>query len=196
MNRDTVVYCSCTFLLGLVIGSFVVGPHLAKAGGAPPTATAVTAPNAAGAGGAPPNASPNPMDDVRRQIDTLKAAIERDPRNADALVKLGGMYMAAAKYPEAIGYFERALAIREEPNVLIDAGICFKETGQLDKALAAFRRSSVLAPDQWQTLFNEAIVLGEMRRFDEAKAIGAKLKAMRPDDPDVQRLNQALAAAR
>jgi tetratricopeptide (TPR) repeat protein len=182
VNRDTIIYCTCTFLLGLVMGSLLIGPKLAQKEAVAATTSAP----------APAMTSTNPMADVFRQIATLKEAIERDPKNADALTQLGNLYMDAAKYPEAIGYFERALAVREDPNVFIDIGICLKESGQPEKALASFKRAAELAPGQWQPLYNQAIVLGEMRRTDEAKAIATKLKAMRPEDPDIERLHAAL----
>lgn len=132
------------------------------------------------------------MQEVFKQIATLKETIERDPKNAGALVQLGRMYMEAVKYQEAIGYFERAVAVRDDPDVRMDLGICLKEVGQPERALAEFRRARDLSPEQWQPLFNEAVVLGEMRRTDEAKAVASKLQKMRPNDPDVQRLVMAL----
>jgi tetratricopeptide (TPR) repeat protein len=180
MNRDTVVFSTCSFLLGLVIGSLLIGPKLAQSrlsGGQPPSA--VPAPQ-------------NPMEAVRQQITTLNDAIARDPRNFDALAQLGTMYMDAAKFPQAIGYLERALAVREDPNLRTDLGICYKQNGQLDKALAAFRKAFAETPGQWQPIYNEAIVLGEMRRFDEARALLPALYKLRPGDADVQRLEQAL----
>ena len=180
MNRDTVIYSSCTFLLGLVLGSLVIGPRFAKPKDAPAAEAAA------------PAAQQGPMQEVFKQIATLKETIERDPKNVDALVQLGRMYMDAVKYQEAIGYFERAVAVRDDPNARMDLGICLKEIGQPEKALVEFRRARELSPEQWQPMYNEAIVLGEMRRTDEAKAVGAKLQKMRPDDPDVQRLVAAL----
>lgn len=174
MNRDTVVYCTCTFLIGLVIGSLVIGPHLAaKATQSTPAA--------------------NPMGAVREQLAKLQGEVARDPKNAGALIQLGNMYMDAAKYPDAIQYYERALFLRDDPNVRIDLGICYKQSHQLDKALEAFHRAGEQAPSQWQPLYNEAIVLGEMKRFDEARALAAKLKKMRPGDVEVEKLVQALA---
>jgi cytochrome c-type biogenesis protein CcmH/NrfG len=198
VNRDIVIYCTCTFLLGLVIGSLLIGPHLKKFGGAPQPAEAIASPAAEG-GGAPQGAPPadmNTMNTVREQLAKLKEQVARDPRNFDALVQLGDMYMDAAKFPEAIQYLERALAVREDSNVRVDLGICYKQNGQLDKSLAAFQRSASEAPGQWQPLYNEALVLGEMKRFDEARSISARLKQMRPDDPEVQKLDQALSTAR
>ena len=176
MNRDLVVYCSCTFLLGLTLGSFVIGPHMAKAPAAP----------------APVAENPGPMGAVRDTIARLKGEVERDPRNPEPLIQLANMYMDAAKYPDAIGYYERALAIRDDPNVRIDIGICYKQSGQLEKALDSFRRAEKAAPDQWQPYYNEAIVFGEMKRFDEARTLVARLQKMRPGDPEVDKLARAL----
>ena len=136
------------------------------------------------------------MTAVRQQLATLKEQVARDPHNADALVQLGNMYMDAAKNDEAATYYERALAVRDDTNVRVDLGICYKNAGHPEKALAAFRRAAEQSPGQWQPLYNEAIVLGEMRRFDEARAVAAKLKRLRPEDRDVQRLDQALSAAK
>ena len=183
MNRDAVVYSVCSFLLGLILGSLLIGPRLANR-----HAPAMAAED----GGAPRPPASNPMPVVRQQLAALKATVDRDPRNFGALVQLGNMYMDAAKYPQAIEHYERALTVRDDGNVRTDLGICYKQNGQLDKALAAFQKAAADSPDQWQPLFNAAIVLGEMRRFDEARAILAKLKAMRPNDPEVQRLEAAL----
>jgi tetratricopeptide (TPR) repeat protein len=153
MQRDTIVFSVCSFLLGLTIGSLLIGPHLAR-GGQPPPALETAA---------------NPMNAVRERIAQLNAAIARDPRNFDALAQLGAMYMDAAKFPQAIGYFERALAVRDDPALRADLATCY---------------------------YNEAVGLAQAKRFDEARALLPRLQQLRPDDPDVQRLAQALSQPR
>jgi len=192
MKRDSLVFTICGFALGLVIGSFLIGPHLAQTSLGPASGVANAAEPAAApaaAAGAPPMAQ---MNAVREQLAALKAAVEKNPRDVAALTQLGGMYMDAAKYPQAADYFERALAVREDPTVRTDLGICYKQNGQPEKAVEAFARAASDAPDQWQALYNEAIVLGEMQRWDEAKSVAAKLKAMRPGDAQVAQLAQAI----
>jgi tetratricopeptide (TPR) repeat protein len=211
MSRDHVVFASCGLLLGLIIGSLVIGPKVAQSKlAAPPVAAAPevaapvsTAPASSMAPGSPmapaaaAAAAPgSPMGEVLAKIGTLKQALDKNPNDFDALAQLGNMYMDAGKFPQAIGYYERALAVREEPGLRTDLGICYKETGQLEKALAQLQRVAEERPGQWQTLFNEAVVLIELKRFDDARVLGAKLKAMRPDDPAVQKLNVALASAK
>ena len=190
MKRDTLVFTICGFALGLVVGTFLIGPRLAKPTLGPSGGVA----NAAEAESAAPAAAPSmaQMNAVREQLAVLKQTVEKDPRNFGALAQLGNMYMDAAKFPQAVDYFERALAVREDPTVRTDLGICYKQNGQLDKALMAFQRAVAEAPDQWQALYNEAIVLGELQRWDDARAAAAKLSAMRPNDPQVVQLVASL----
>jgi tetratricopeptide (TPR) repeat protein len=186
MTRDNIVFTACGLLLGLIIGSFLIGPKLARSSAAvvaPPTAP-TPAPTAAAA----------PMEAVRQQLDALKQKIAANPNDFDSLVQLGNMYADVAKYPQAIDYYERALRVREEPNVRTDLGISYKQSGRLDDALAAFKKVADESPDSWQATYNVAIIYGEMRRFDDARVEVAKLEKMRPNDPDVMKLKAALAS--
>jgi Flp pilus assembly protein TadD len=195
VQKETVIFTTCGFLLGLTLGGLVIGPKIAQsklAGAAPASETeSAAAPAAAPPMGA---AGGNPMAAVQQQLATLKAAIEKDPKNFDALVQLGDMYMDAAKFPQAIDYLERALAVHDDANVRTDLGICYKQTGQPASALAEFERAASMAPDQWQPLFNQAIVLNDLHRTDEARVVAAKLQQMKPNDPDVQKLLTSLTA--
>ncbi|HSY50601.1 MAG TPA: tetratricopeptide repeat protein [Thermoanaerobaculia bacterium] len=196
MKRDTIIFTACGFILGLTIGSLVIGPKVAqsKLAGASqaPEAMSEAPPAQAAAAGNPAAAGGNPMAAVQQQLAALKDAIAKDPNNFDALVQLGDMYMDAAKFPQAAEYLERAAAARDDANVRTDLGICYKQAGQPDKALAQFQRAATMAPDQWQPLFNEAIVLVDLHRMDEARSIAAKLQQMKPGDPEVQKLLTSL----
>jgi len=192
MTRDNIVYTACGLLLGLIIGSFLIGPKLAhtKLAGAEPTAAA---PVEASMPAQTASAAAAPMEAVRQQLDQLKQKIAANPNDSDALAQLGNMYMDVGKFPQAIDYYERALKVREDTNVRTDLGIAYKQSGRLDDALAAFTRVASEAPESWQATYNLAIVYGEMRRFDDARKELAKLKQVRPNDPDVLKLEQALA---
>jgi len=191
MRRETIIFTACGFLLGLTIGSLVIGPKVAqsKLAGVSPAQEAISeAPPQAAPVGNPAAAGVNPMAAVQQQLAALKDAIAKDPNNFDALVQLGDMYMDAAKFPQAAEYLERAVAARDDANVRTDLGICYKQAGQPDKALAEFQRAATMAPDQWQPLFNEAVVLVDLHRMDEARLVAGKLQQMKPGDPEVQKL--------
>jgi len=106
------------------------------------------------------------------------------------------MYMQVGKYPQSIEYYQRALRVRDDANVRTDLGIAYKESGQQEKALETFRAVERANPGQWQAVYNEVVVLAEMRRFDEARSRFAALRQLRPGDAEVQRLEQALAQAK
>jgi Flp pilus assembly protein TadD len=185
MKRETIIFTACGFLLGLTLGGLVIGPKIAQSrlAGAPVVAEPMPTETSAA-----PTATGSPMAGVMQQLATLKAAVAKNPNDADALAQLGDMYLQAAKFPQATEYLQRALAVRDDAAVRMDLGICYKQSNQPEKALAEFQRSAAMAPDQWQPLFNEAIVLLDLRRMDEARAIATKLQKMRPDDPEVQKL--------
>jgi len=195
MSKDNIVFTGFGFLLGLVIGSMVIGPRLAqsKAESAAPAvqaeAPAPTQAQTAPAGG-------NPMGAIFQQLNALKQQVERDPNNADALAQLGTMYMDAGKFPQAIEYFERSLKVRENPQLRTDLGICYRNNGEVEKSLAQFRQVVQSNPEQWQALFNEVIILAETRHLDEARLELAKLQKLRPGDADVEKLAQSIATAR
>src|SRR6202011_403247 len=88
MSRDSIVYSVCSFLLGLILGSLLIGPKLASRG---------VGPASAGPDGPKPvpTQSGDPMNTVRQHLASLKEAVARDPHNFDALVQLGNMYMDA-----------------------------------------------------------------------------------------------------
>jgi Flp pilus assembly protein TadD len=184
MKRETIIFTACGFLLGLTLGSFVIGPKIAQsklAGASVAAEVPAEAPPATAATG-------NPMGTVMQQLGALKAAVAKNPNDADSLVQLGDMYMQAAKFPQAADYLQRALAVKDDAAVRMDLGICYKQTNQPEKALTEFQRSAAMAPDEWQPLFNEAIALVDLQRMDEARVVATKLQKMRPDDPEVQKL--------
>jgi len=199
MTRDNIVFTGFGFLLGLVIGSMVIGPRLADSklrGAASPTRAEAPASEAPVAAAQTASAGGNPMGAIFQQIANLKQEIERDPNNATALAQLGTMYMDAGKFPQAIEYFERALKVRDDAQVRTDLGICYRNNNEAEKSLAQFRQVVQAHPEQWQALFNEVIILAETRHIDEARVELAKLQKLRPGDPDVEKLAQGLATAR
>lgn len=138
MTRENIVYTICGLALGLIIGSFLIGPHLAKSplAGAPVPVEGGAPMQSAAAG--PMQGDPNMMAQVRQQLDTLKQTLDRDPNNVQALTQLAGMYMEVGKYQQAIGYLERALKVLPDPAIRYDLIVCYRENGQLDRARAEF----------------------------------------------------------
>jgi tetratricopeptide (TPR) repeat protein len=198
MNRDNLLFTVCGFVIGLVVGALALGPVLYRSGvtsrslfskRSPAAATAAPPLNSAVA---TPAGDPAVMQNVMQQVAGLKEELQKNPSNFEAAVQLGNLYMDARKYPQAVSYYEKALAVHDDPNVATDLGICYRGSGDLQKALTTFEAIQQKHPDHWQSLFNKAIVLVDLKRNAEARGIVDQLKRQRPDDADVKQFDEAL----
>ena len=67
-------------------------------------------------------------------------------------------------------YERRAPSRTTRPTCLTDLGVCYRETGNPQKALELFDRAADLHPEHWQSRYNAAVV----RLFDLNDLAGAK----------------------
>lgn len=203
MNRDNFLYLFCGSVLGLIAGTIFLGPMVAEVRtGAAATrgeSLAQTQPVPAKAppsdGVDAPHGDAAVMQRVMQEIEALKTRLSQNPGDVDAMVRLGNLYMDAHKFEDAISYFERALTHGADPDVKTDLGLCLRGRGDVDGALRTFREVRSAHPGHFASRFNEAVVLFvDLKRADEARVIVDQLKKERPDDPSVQKFEQALSA--
>jgi cytochrome c-type biogenesis protein CcmH/NrfG len=135
---------------------------------------------------------------LQQSVTPLLDAVNRNPADYDSLVKLGDLYYDGQQFPNAIQYYERALAIHpENPDVRTDLGTAYWYTGNADKALVEMETSLRYKPGHPQTLFN----LGWVKWQGKADAKGAvaawqKLLEANPDYPQKQQVEQYIAKAK
>jgi tetratricopeptide (TPR) repeat protein len=201
MQRENVVFAVCGFILGLIAGAFTLGPWVAGLRGSAATASTPAVqsqPMAADRAPAADTTSSSAansavMSGIFQEIEMLRRRVEANPRDFDALVRLGNLYMDAVKWEQAADYYARAVSIRRDPDVITDLGICYRQTGRPEEALKLFESVQRNHPEHWQSAFNQAIALADLKRFDEARVVVASLKKLRPNDPEVERLEKALS---
>lgn len=195
MTRDNLLYLFCGAVLGLIAGSLFIGPLVAdaKRNAAQAKIEAPTAPESRKAAATAGDSAV--MQQVMQEIATLRARLESNPDDVDAMVRLGNLYMDAHKFDNAIEYFESALKRSANPDVETDLGLCYRGQGNVDRALNQFRKVRTEHPDHFAARFNEAVVLFvDLKRPAEAREIITQLKKERPDDPAVLKFEQALAS--
>jgi cytochrome c-type biogenesis protein CcmH/NrfG len=135
---------------------------------------------------------------LQQSVAPLLDAVNRNPADYDALVKLGDLYYDGQQFSDAIQYYQRALAIHpESPDVRTDMGTAYWYSGNADRALAELETSLKYKPEHPQTLFN----LGWIRWQGKADAKGAieawqKLLRTSPDYPQKQQVEQYIAKAK
>src|SRR5215831_10627941 len=72
---------------------------------------------------------------LQQSVAPLLDAVNRNPADYDALVKLGDMYYDGQQFSNAIQYYQRALAIHpENPDVCTDMGTAYWYSGNADRA--------------------------------------------------------------
>jgi len=172
-------------MTGAVIGS--------QGGEAPPPAAPG---DAGGAGGEAPRQEV--MARVFEEVTALKKALEKNPKDAEALERLANFYQDAGKYDQAVEFYKRALA--EHPSDVAartDMGICLRELGRPDEAIQEFRTSLRTDPKHWQSWLNLGIV-SLYDKHDPATAASAfgKVEELNPSFEGLPQLKEAVRQAR
>jgi hypothetical protein len=161
--------------------------------GAPSGGGAAPAPGPGGEGGRDAL-----MAQVFQEVGALKQALEKNPRDLQALVRLGNFYQDAGKFDMAVDYYARALA--EDPKQVdarTDRGICLREMGKPDEAIAEFRHSLQIDPRHWQSWLNLGIVsLFDKHDLETAAAAFGKVEEIHPEYPGLAALKDEVRRAR
>jgi len=129
-----------------------------------------------------------PSGPIQSQDDTriLKEAVQKDPKNVEAWIKLGNAMMDTKRFDEAIDPYQKALAI--DPNnldVRVDMGTCYRYSGKSDRAVEEYRKALKINPDHLIARKNLAITLADDLK-DRAGAIKEfeRVLELAPNAPD------------
>jgi tetratricopeptide (TPR) repeat protein len=201
VNRDNLLFALLGLVLGfisaywmfeamatrqparLVPGAVAADPHqgLGPGAGQPPGQAA-----GQGAPGAPGAGEQGMMEDIQQ----LRQRVAENPNDADAVLRLANANFDIQNWQRARELYMQYLKLRpNEPDVITDLGITYRATGEYDQALGFFRQAQGIAPQHWQSRFNEAVVLAfDLKQFEKAEEILADLRRMQPDNPNIQQL--------
>ncbi|MEA2562838.1 MAG: hypothetical protein QOH06_4342 [Acidobacteriota bacterium] len=215
MTKDNLIFAAFGLLLGFVVAWLMFERvTMRQPPRAVPGQAAVGAPPSTGMPGEGP-ASPGPSSGVpldMSRLEQLQQQLQADPNNPDIILAVAhASYDIAQQVPNPAGsrpvwmqardLYSRYVELRpqdpELPNILSDLGVCYQELGEFDEALEVFRRVQAIAPDHWQSLYNQVVVLAfSKKELDEAKKVLVELQRVQPNNPDVQRLAAAVEAQR
>lgn len=214
MNKDNLLYAIVGTLVGFVSAYLLfeamstrqpprLTPELRAqiampgenptAGGGPTDARTADTSNPA-MGGVAPDAS-GPMN---AEVQQLRDYVAQNPNDAEAVLRLANLNFDIRNWLRAQELYVHYLKLRPgDARVLTDLGISYRETQQFDQALDNFREARKQAPDYWQALYNEVVVLAfDLKRYDEANPVLEELQRIQPGNPEVARLAEAVARQR
>jgi cytochrome c-type biogenesis protein CcmH/NrfG len=177
-------------LLGIAAGYLVRGPGQAPA----VAAQSQTAPA--------PDAQQPPTPEMMKKMGDKKAApllarLQSTPNDPQLLAEIGNIYYDTQTYGEAITYYQKSLALKEDPNVRTDLGTAYFYTGDPDTALAQFDRTLKADPRFENALFNVVMVKFQ-GKMDVAGAVAAweQLLKQSPNHPRRGEIEQLIARAK
>ena len=116
----------------------------------------------------------------------LKAFLEKNPGEANALYFLGISYTRKKMFPEAIQALTQVTELVPNfPPAYFELGVCYQQQGDRDKAIEFYRKNLELDPAKVDSAYNAGLILFGLGRIDEARVQFDKALTLKPDDPDI-----------
>ena len=132
---------------------------------------------------------------LSRDIAQLEDIVKKDPNNYQALVQIGNDYFDLGEAQKSVDAYQRALAIKgDDPNVITDMGVMYRQLKDFPKAVASFRKAIAANPTHPQSRMNLGVVLMHDMN-DKAGAIAAWEDFLRvaPNDPNAENIRRSIA---
>ncbi|HJV38267.1 MAG TPA: tetratricopeptide repeat protein [Geothrix sp.] len=206
MNRNIVFALIGGLAVGFLAG-YVVGGSGDRDAATPTAATpaggvVMPAPSLGGgmAAGAPapgqiPPGMGLPNAEMQARIIKLEAVVKAEPKNHDAWVGLGNDYFDSHQPQKAVDAYAKALALKpDDPDILTDQGVMYRQLNQFDKAIANFQKAGKINPSHVPSVFNLGIVYaGDLNKPDEAAKAFNKVLVMAPNSEQAAQARQLLA---
>ena len=135
---------------------------------------------------------------LTREIAQAEEIVRKDPNNYQAWVQIGNDYFDLGEAQKSVDAYTKALAIKgDDPNVLTDMGVMYRQLKDFQKALAAFRKAAAAGPTHPQSRMNIGVVL--MHDLNDPKgAIAAWEDYLRvaPNDPNADSIRRSIEELR
>jgi len=125
--------------------------------------------------------------DTDGALKLLQGVLQKKPDDPAALFILGMGYARKTMYREALVPLARVpeLAPSLAARAQFEAGICQRELGERDKALASFEAALSAEPTNADAAYNAGLILFETDRSEQALARFEQGLARKPADPDL-----------
>jgi cytochrome c-type biogenesis protein CcmH/NrfG len=193
-NAQAYTLAVICLILGTAVGYLLNAPKGASSG--VPAATVTPRPAAGGGKGSMPNAA-----DLKRmadkQVAPLLAELQKNPKDADLLSKIGQSYLAAQQFQTAQQYLEQSVAVKANPENMNALAFVYYSMGDVDKGIETLNRALKIDPKDAKVLFN--LGMYEWHGKSNPKAAIAAWQAFvkaNPNDPKRPDVEKMIAQAK
>ena len=184
MNRNLLSGLAIGIFAGFLAGYFVGAGRSNDE--APPVAAAPAGP--------PMPPRPDPLQ-TQQRIQANEQVVAADPRNVQAWIAIGNDYFDLQQPQKAVDAYAKALALRpDNPDVLTDQGVMYRQLGAFDKAVADFKLAGKYNPRHVQSAFNLGIVYAQdLKDMNAAAKAMDKVIEIAPDSPQAAQARMFVA---
>ena len=116
----------------------------------------------------------------------LKAYLDKNPDDSNALFYLGLSYARKMMFAEAVAPLTRVTEM--VPNyapAYFELAGCYSKLDDKTKALEMYQKTIELDPSNVDSAYNAGLILFGLSRIGEAKAVFEKALGLRPNDPEI-----------
>lgn len=178
-NKETILFVVVALIVGLLLGvMFSKGKERSSA-----PSSSIAAPQGAA-----------PLVDAQQNIKMLESLLAKDSRNRGAWVELGNAYFDVQAPAKSIEAYDKALEIDpNDPNVLTDQGVMYRQLGWFDKAIANFTKANQIDPRHIQSLFNIGIIYRhDLQDYVKATEVWKKYLEINPTGESADRIREEI----
>ena len=124
----------------------------------------------------------------------LESLLATDPKNRNAWVELGNTYFDAQMPAKSVEAYAKALELNpNDPNVLTDQGVMFRQLGWFDKAIENFTKANTIDPRHIQSLYNIGIVYRhDLQDYVKATEVWKKYLEINPTGETADRIREEI----
>jgi tetratricopeptide (TPR) repeat protein len=114
----------------------------------------------------------------------LKAILEKDPNDLNAVYLTGMAYLKKRMWAEAMGPFLRVTELSPKfAAAYYQLGVCHQQQKEDEKALLDYQKAMELDPANPDSPYNSGLILFGLNRVEESLALFEKTLNLKPDDP-------------
>lgn len=130
-----------------------------------------------------------PANGSQTQSPATRQSVE--PVNAATWIALGNKYFDSHQRQKAVEAYSKALQLEpDNPDVLTDQGVMYRELGAFDKAIANFEKANTINPRHVQSLLDLGVLYAQdLKDPDKAIKIWTHLIQIAPTSVQAARAN-------
>jgi cytochrome c-type biogenesis protein CcmH/NrfG len=131
---------------------------------------------------------------AQKRIAVLQTLVDRDPTDVKSWIALGNEYFDSAQMLKAVQAYGKALELQpNNPDVLTDQGVMYRQLGEFHKAIANFKKASSINPKHLQSLLDMGVVYGrDLKDYDNAMEAFNRVIQVAPDSAEAAHAREGI----